>query len=71
MELNSTHYMDLNTNISFAGCGFIGIYHVGASVCLKKFAPHLLKNKIGGSSAGRVGSMVRLTTQCNSRELKK
>jgi len=52
MELNTTHYMDLNTNISFAGCGFIGIYHVGASVCLKKFAPHLLKNKIGGSSAG-------------------
>jgi len=44
--------MDLKTNVSFAGCGFIGIYHVGASVCLRKFAPHLLTNKIGGSSAG-------------------
>ena len=44
--------METEANISFAGCGFIGIYHLGVSACLKKFAPHLLQNKIGGSSAG-------------------
>ena len=44
--------MDTEANISFAGCGFLGIYHIGVSACLKKFAPHLLQNKIGGSSAG-------------------
>ena len=44
--------METEANISFAGCGFIGIYHIGVSACLKKFAPHLLRNKIGGSSAG-------------------
>ena len=44
--------MNIDSNISFAGSGFIGIYHIGVSACLKKFAPHLLQNKIGGSSAG-------------------
>jgi len=44
--------METETNISFAGCGFLGVYHIGVSACLKKFAPHLLQNKIGGSSAG-------------------
>ena len=39
-------------NISFSGCGFIGIYHVGVSICLQKYAPGLLRGKIGGSSAG-------------------
>ena len=44
--------METEANISFAGCGFLGVYHIGVSACLKKFAPHLLQNKIGGSSAG-------------------
>ena len=49
--------MDMNTNLSFAGCGFIGVYYVGVSACLKKFAPHLLKNKIGGASAGSLAAL--------------
>jgi len=44
-------------NISFAGCGFIGIYHVGVSACLKTYAPHLLENKILGSSAGAMAAV--------------
>ena len=44
-------------NVSFAGCGFIGIYHVGVSACLKRHAPHLLQNKIGGSSAGAMAAV--------------
>lgn len=39
-------------DISFAGCGFIGIYHVGVSASLSRYAPHLLQQRILGSSAG-------------------
>ncbi|KAM7354799.1 brummer isoform 1-T1 [Cochliomyia hominivorax] len=43
-------------NLSFAGCGFLGIYHVGVAVCFKKYAPHLLLEKIGGASAGALAA---------------
>ncbi|KRK01906.1 patatin-like phospholipase domain-containing protein 2 [Drosophila teissieri] len=43
-------------NLSFAGCGFLGIYHVGVAVCFKKYAPHLLLEKIGGASAGSLAA---------------
>uniref|UniRef100_A0A0A9W8S5 triacylglycerol lipase n=1 Tax=Lygus hesperus TaxID=30085 RepID=A0A0A9W8S5_LYGHE len=43
-------------NLSFAGCGFLGIYHVGVAVCLKKYAPHLLLNHISGASAGAIAA---------------
>ena len=51
--------MDTETaaNVSFSGCGFIGIYHVGVSACLKRHAPHLLQNKVGGSSAGAMAAV--------------
>lgn len=40
-------------NFSFAGCGFLGIYHVGVASCLKQHAPHLVKNcQFAGASAG-------------------
>lgn len=39
-------------NLSFAGCGFLGIYHVGVACCFRKYAPHLLLNKISGASVG-------------------
>ncbi|CAH0721423.1 unnamed protein product, partial [Brenthis ino] len=43
-------------NLSFAGCGFLGIYHVGVAVCLKKYAPHLLIGKISGASFGALSA---------------
>ncbi|KAL7745042.1 hypothetical protein ACLKA6_008110 [Drosophila palustris] len=43
-------------NLSFAGCGFLGIYHVGVAVSFKKYAPHLLLEKIGGASAGSLAA---------------
>lgn len=43
-------------NLSFAGCGFLGIYHVGVAVCFKKYAPHLLLQKISGASAGALAA---------------
>ncbi|XP_035257960.1 patatin-like phospholipase domain-containing protein 2 isoform X1 [Anguilla anguilla] len=41
-------------NISFAGCGFLGIYHIGVASCLLEQAPYLVKgaSKIYGASAG-------------------
>ena len=49
--------IETKANVSFSGCGFIGIYHVGVSACLKLHAPHLLQNKIGGSSAGAMAAV--------------
>lgn len=43
-----------NANISFAGCGFLGIYHIGVASCIKEYAPHLLLNKISGASIGAI-----------------
>lgn len=38
--------------LSFSGCGFLGLYHVGVAICINEHR-HLLKiEKIGGASAG-------------------
>ena len=49
--------------LSFAGCGFLGIYHVGVAACLKKFAPEIMMNKIAGASAGALAGALLL---CNA-----
>jgi patatin-like phospholipase domain-containing protein 2 len=43
-------------NVSFAGCGFIGVYHIGAASCLQQYAPFLLENKLAGASAGAMAA---------------
>ncbi|XP_029379545.1 patatin-like phospholipase domain-containing protein 2 [Echeneis naucrates] len=45
---------DKEWNISFAGCGFRSIYHLGALSCLLQWVPHLVHGaaKIGGASSG-------------------
>ncbi|KAG5668191.1 hypothetical protein PVAND_016141 [Polypedilum vanderplanki] len=50
----------LNKNLSFAGCGFLGIYHVGVGVCFKQYASHLLIQKIAGVSAGAIVAVALL-----------
>lgn len=41
------------SSFSFAGCGFLGIYHIGVAVCLRRHVPHMLKKaKFYGASAG-------------------
>ena len=47
-------------NLSFAGCGFLGIYHVGVSACLRKYAPGLLVDRISGASAGSLAAVCLL-----------
>lgn len=40
-------------NFTFAGCGFLGIYHVGVASCLREYAPdHMTKHLVAGASAG-------------------
>lgn len=41
-------------SLSFAGCGFLGFYHVGATLCLSERAPHILREArtFFGCSAG-------------------
>lgn len=53
---NKVSRKNLIMNLSFAGCGFLGIYHVGVAVCFKKYAPHMLVEKIAGASAGAVAA---------------
>ncbi|CAH8483063.1 unnamed protein product [Schistosoma turkestanicum] len=44
-------------NLSFAGCGFLGLYHIGVCSCIKRFAPHLYQNKpVSGTSAGALAA---------------
>ena len=33
-------------NVSFAGCGFLGLSHVGVASCLKTYAPQLYIHKV-------------------------
>ncbi|KAJ3612108.1 hypothetical protein NHX12_020385 [Muraenolepis orangiensis] len=47
-------------SLSFAGCGFLGIYHIGVASCLMERAPHLVKGatRIYGASAGALTAAV-------------
>lgn len=47
---------NVKMNLSFAGCGFLGIYHVGVACCFRKYAPHLLLNEISGASIGAIAA---------------
>ena len=49
-------------NLTFSGCGFLGIYHLGVVSCLKENAPSLLKRVkcYGGASAGSFAAVALL-----------
>lgn len=50
-----------NINLSFAGCGFNGIYHVGVASCFLEYCPKVSFNKLSGVSAG---SLVATALAC-------
>ncbi|XP_004070027.1 patatin-like phospholipase domain-containing protein 2 [Oryzias latipes] len=58
--------IDSQWNISFAGCGFLGIYHIGVASCLLEQAPFLVKNArhIYGASAGALTATALVTGVC-------
>ncbi|XP_007556970.1 patatin-like phospholipase domain-containing protein 2 [Poecilia formosa] len=58
--------LDSPWNISFAGCGFLGIYHIGVASCLLEQAPFLVLNArhIYGASAGALTATALVTGVC-------
>nr|XP_023486994.1 patatin-like phospholipase domain-containing protein 5 isoform X2 [Equus caballus] len=50
---------DGSWNLSFSGSGFLGLYHVGVTQCLRERAPRLLQGarRIYGSSSGALNAM--------------
>ncbi|CAJ0959138.1 unnamed protein product [Ranitomeya imitator] len=53
-------------NVSFAGCGFLGVYHVGVSSCLQERAPYLITEaaRIYGASAGALNAAALVCGCC-------
>ena len=51
-------------NLSFAGCGFLGVYHLGVATCLTSHAPQFLKNitAFAGALAGSLVAAVLATS---------
>ncbi|TNN87014.1 Patatin-like phospholipase domain-containing protein 2 [Liparis tanakae] len=58
--------LDKPWNLSFAGCGFLGIYHVGVGSCLLEHAPFLVQDArhIYGASAGALTATALVTGIC-------
>lgn len=58
--------LDSPWNISFAGCGFLGIYHIGVASCLQEHAPFLVENArhIYGASAGALTASALVSGAC-------
>uniref|UniRef100_A0A8C4QV46 Patatin-like phospholipase domain containing 2 n=1 Tax=Eptatretus burgeri TaxID=7764 RepID=A0A8C4QV46_EPTBU len=58
--------LDSEWNLSFAGCGFLGIYHMGVASCLKENAPWLVRNarKVYGASAGALTAASLVSGVC-------
>ena len=61
--------LDSPWNISFAGCGFLGIYHVGVASCLQEQAPFLVENArhVYGASAGALTATALVSGVCLGR----
>lgn len=53
-------------NLSFAGCGFLGVYHIGVASCLLEKAPYLVKGatRLYGASAGALTASVLASQAC-------
>lgn len=43
-------------NLSFSGCGFLGIYHVGVASAFREYVPQICLGKIAGASAGSLAA---------------
>lgn len=51
-------------NLSFAGCGFLGVYHLGVAKCLVDHAPQFLRSvkAFAGASAGSLVAAMLATS---------
>lgn len=66
IESFSMFPLDSPWNISFAGCGFLGIYHIGVASCLQEQAPFLVENArhVYGASAGALTASALVGGAC-------
>ncbi|CAF3597360.1 unnamed protein product [Rotaria sordida] len=51
-------------NLSLSGCGFLGVYHIGAICAFKEHVPEVLNNKMAGSSAGALVAACAMSGCC-------
>ncbi len=51
--------------ISFGGCGFLGVYHVGVGKCVVDHAPHLF-DEFQGFYGASAGSLSAVCAACKS-----
>lgn len=49
-------------NLSFSGCGFLGIYHMGVACCFREYLPQICERQLSGASAG---ALVATALACN------
>ena len=60
-----------NINISFNGCGFLGIYHVGVACALNYYLPNMKYKNICGASAGAMAATCLISKVPLGKEKKK
>lgn len=64
MKSGSGNYDFMNQstdeNLSFCGCGFLGVYHIGVATCFNQYAPQLSNHKVSGSSAGALAAVAHI-----------
>lgn len=53
-------------NLSYCGCGFLGMYHLGVASAIQQYAPRLSVHRISGVSAG---SLVAVAHLCGNLQL--
>ena len=51
-------------NLSFSGCGFLGLYHVGVVCAFKEHAPEVFDGPMAGCSAGSLVAACAMTGCC-------
>ncbi|KAI6176419.1 Phospholipase, patatin family [Aphelenchoides bicaudatus] len=56
-------------SLSFAGCGFLCIYHAGVCAAIKEYAPELTNNKMYGASAGSIVAAGLICNVCMSEAI--
>ena len=63
---NTIHVGEKPRSISFSGCGFLGVYHIGVASCIKMHAPNWLQSvdRIYGCSAGSLVAAMLLSDVC-------
>ena len=58
-----------NLNISFNGCGFLGMYHVGVATALRTYVPHFRIENVSGASAGALAAVCLLANVSSGKHI--